>query len=140
MKGVSRRCDTKILLVEDDAATVESVEICIGLRHPEIKIVDMNDGLKALDALKTDRFDVVMIDLGLPDIDGLRLAKAIRRFSNVPILIVSGRYSAEVIDDVTALGASGYIQKPFNFHVLMNALNGMVNRRLNRLAESAQLL
>jgi DNA-binding response OmpR family regulator len=112
----------KILLIEDDEATVETIRMCMEIYHSDTKIISTNQGLKALDMLKTEKFDVALIDLGLPDIDGIDLLRKIRDFSNIPALIISARHSVEAIESAKKLGAIDYITKPFDFHKLLNTL------------------
>jgi DNA-binding response OmpR family regulator len=112
----------KILLIEDDEATVETIRMCMEIYHSETTIVSTNLGLKALDMLKVEKFDIALIDLGLPDIDGLDLLRKIRDFSSIPALIVSARHSTEAIENAKKLGAVDYITKPFDFHKLLNTL------------------
>jgi DNA-binding response OmpR family regulator len=112
----------KILLIEDDEATVETIRMCMEIYRAEATITSTNQGLKAIEILKAEKFDMALIDLGLPDIDGIELLRKIRDFSNIPALIISARHSAEAVESAKKLGALDYITKPFDFHKLLNTL------------------
>jgi two-component system, OmpR family, KDP operon response regulator KdpE len=116
----------KLLLIEDDLATVESIELCLEVNDPESKVVSTSKGLDAIQMLRNDTFDVVIVDLGLPDIDGIEVIEQIRGFSHVPIVVVSARHSPEMISKALSLGANDYITKPFDYRVLLNRLNKLV--------------
>jgi DNA-binding response OmpR family regulator len=116
----------KILLIEDDALTVESIKLCLELYEPESAITSTDKGLEAIQMLKADAFDVVVIDLGLPDIDGMQVLEQIRSFSKVPALILTARHNHESIVRSRELGANDFITKPFNYRLLLNQLHAVV--------------
>jgi DNA-binding response OmpR family regulator len=65
---------------------------------------------------------VVVLDLGLPDIDGIKVLEELRGFSKTPVLVVSARHDPEVITSAMGLGAQDYILKPYNIHTLLSSL------------------
>ena len=103
--------NARILLVEDDPAllTILKASIAYGGFTEE----SVGSGRDALAAFKRGGFDAVLVDLGLPDLDGAEVLRALREISDVPILVVSGRHSER--DKIEALdrGADDYIPKPF---------------------------
>jgi two-component system, OmpR family, KDP operon response regulator KdpE len=116
----------KLLLIEDDLATVESIDLCLEVNDPESKMVSTSKGLDAIQMLHNDTYDGVIIDLGLPDIDGIEVIEQIRGFSQIPIVVVSARHSPEMISKALSLGANDYITKPFDYRLLLNRLNKLV--------------
>lgn len=107
----------KILIVEDERA-IADVEKAY-LERDGYDVVVVSDGLKALDAFRKEQFDLILLDLMLPGIQGGDVCREVRQTSDVPILMVTAR-SGE--DDVIAgldAGADDYIIKPFSPRVLM---------------------
>jgi two-component system KDP operon response regulator KdpE len=100
-----------VLIVEDDAETRAAVVRELAARG--YAIVEAHDGRTALERWAARRPDVVLLDLGLPDLDGLQIVGQIRREASTPIVILSGRY--EEREKVAALdrGADDYVTKPF---------------------------
>lgn len=110
----------KVLLIEDDSA------ICSLLRHylkdSSFKLVEANSAQDGMTAAIEKKPDIIILDLGLPDGDGLQLVKVLREWCSAPILIMSAR--ADDINKVAALdlGADDYITKPFSVTELMARL------------------
>ncbi|CAB5023096.1 unannotated protein [freshwater metagenome] len=112
-----------ILIVEDDDSIAEPLER--GLAREGFNTLRVSTGAAALASAPVD---VVLLDLGLPDMDGGDVCKAIRLVSQVPIIVVSAR--GEEIDRVLLLemGADDYLVKPFGFHELVARI-GAITRR-----------
>lgn len=118
----------KLLLIEDDPATVESIQLCLEVNDPESNIVSTSKGLEAIQILKKEVYDGVIIDLGLPDIDGIEVIEQLRAFSKIPIVVVSARHSPEMISKALTLGADDYITKPFDYRLLLKRLNNLMKK------------
>jgi two-component system KDP operon response regulator KdpE len=116
----------KILLIEDDMETVESIRLCLEIYEPDIELISTNKGLDALEMLKEGDFEGAIVDLGLPDIDGTVVIEKLRSFSSIPVVVLSARYSPEVISQAMSMGANEYITKPFNYRFLLKRLNELV--------------
>ena len=101
----------EILVVEDDAAT--RVVIARALVHAGYRVVEAPDGRSGLERFAARRPDLVLLDLGLPDMDGLRLIHAFRREATTPILILSGRFEEREKVEALDRGADDYVTKPF---------------------------
>jgi two-component system KDP operon response regulator KdpE len=112
----------KILIIEDNEGIVNTLSAIFQLRYPELQLISTNNGYEGLDAVTTGDPDLVILDLGLPDIDGFDVLKKIRRFSSVPIIICTAR--AEHTDMVKGveLGADDYIVKPFKPIYMLNRI------------------
>ncbi|HSW58520.1 MAG TPA: response regulator [Dehalococcoidales bacterium] len=118
----------RLLLVEDDNTTVESVKLCLEIYEPTTDVKSAGRGLEALRLLKTEQFDAVLIDLGLPDIDGIEVIERMRTFSRIPVVVLSARHSPEVIAQALTLGADDYITKPFDYRLLLKRLHKLIEK------------
>jgi DNA-binding response OmpR family regulator len=118
----------RLLLIEDDTTTVESVKLCLEIYEPTSKIKSTGKGLEALRLLKEEKFDAVLIDLGLPDIDGIEVIEQLRTFSQIPAVVLSARHSPDVIAKALTLGADDYITKPFDYRLLLKRLHNLVEK------------
>ena len=101
----------RLLLVEDDPALLSILTAATGFGGFESESV--KTGLEALRAFEDGRFDAVLMDLGLPDMDGGEVLTTLRGLSDVPILVVSGRGSERDKIQALDLGADDFIAKPF---------------------------
>lgn len=120
----------KILLVEDAPQVVESLTLAFQLQWSDVEIVSTGEGEAAIELVETERPDVVLLDVGLPDIDGYQVLRAIRDFSDTPVIMLTAR--DETMDKVKGLelGADDYITKPFD-HLELLARIRTVLRRLD---------
>ncbi|MFJ9906022.1 response regulator [Streptomyces sp. NPDC101152] len=117
---------TRVLVVEDDPQLVRA--LVINMRARRYGVDAAPDGATALELAATRRPDVVMLDLGLPDMDGVEVIRALRGWTRVPILVLSARQASE--EKVAALdaGADDYITKPFSMDELLARLRAAVRR------------
>ena len=109
---------TRILIVEDEERIVSFLEK--GLRAGGYSTVSVDSGTEALAIARDDAFDLVILDLGLPMLDGLDVLRALRRRGeHLPVIVLSARDG--VVDTVAALegGADDYVTKPFRFEELL---------------------
>jgi two-component system, OmpR family, KDP operon response regulator KdpE len=126
---VKQGAKMRILLVEDDETTVESIKLGLEIFKPGTDVVSVDKGLDALKKIKEGSFDVVFLDLGLFDIDGIEVLKQARQFSNLPIIIISARTNQEVIENTQKLGANDFVIKPFDYHVLIKSLEAVTDKK-----------
>lgn len=115
-----------VLLVEDDRSIAESVSA--SLVSAGLEVAHVTTGAAAVDALSLAVPDVVLLDLGLPDMDGLDVARLIREKSQVPVIIVSAR--GDELDRVLGLelGADDYVVKPFSQRELLARIRAVARR------------
>ena len=118
----------KLLLIEDDLPTVESIKLCFEIYESDSTVFSTDKGLEALRLLKNETFDGVIVDLGLPDIDGTVVIEQLRNFSQIPVVVLSARQNPESISKALELGANHYIVKPFNYRLLLNKLHEILNQ------------
>ncbi len=125
----------KILIIEDEKSIAELEKDYLELSHFEVSIE--NDGEQGLKAALSDEYNLVILDLILPDIDGFEVCKRIREKLEIPIIIVSGK--SEDIDKirVLGLGADDYVTKPFSPSELVARVKAHVSR-YNRLTKSGE--
>ena len=127
----------KLLLVDDDAEIRASVRLGFELQWHDVEILEASRGADALDVVERERPDLVLLDIGLPDMDGYRVLRDLRAFSAVPVIMLTAR--DEPIDTVRALeaGADDYVAKPFD-HLELTARVRAVLRRLDLKAPAAR--
>jgi len=117
-----------VLVVEDDDETRAALTRELTTRG--YRVVEAGDGHTALLAWESRRPDVVLLDLGLPDVDGLDIVRRIRREATTPIVILSGRYEEREKVEALERGADDYVTKPFG----VDELNARLRVALRRAA------
>jgi DNA-binding response OmpR family regulator len=117
---------TKVLVVDDEVKIVRTVRAY--LEQAGFTVVTANDGQTALSAFRHERPGLVVLDLGLPGIDGLDVTRAIRRESDVPIIMLTAR--VEESDKLVGLelGADDYVVKPFSPRELVARVRSILRR------------
>ncbi|MGG5373037.1 response regulator transcription factor [Enterococcus sp. AZ196] len=106
-----------ILLIEDDPNITDFMEVVLDQERYQLTIA--SNGMEALTALQTTSIDLVLLDLGLPDIDGIDLLKILRKRMHLPIIIISARNNEEEKVKALDLGADDYVTKPFGTNELL---------------------
>lgn len=116
----------RVLLVEDDADLQVTTRLV--LEHHGFDVTVVGDGLQALEVIRTDHFDVALVDVMLPGIDGIRLTRRARELRDLPIVMLTARDLPH--DQVHGLeaGADDYIVKPFDGDVLVARLRAVMRR------------
>jgi two-component system KDP operon response regulator KdpE len=102
----------KILVVEDDSQ-IRNFIVFI-LEEEGFKVVSADTAQKAMSILVTDDIDILLLDMGLPDYDGMEVIKKLRQWSNIPIIVVSARDQDKEKADALDNGADDYLTKPFS--------------------------
>ncbi|MFC1902935.1 response regulator transcription factor [Chloroflexota bacterium] len=118
----------RVLIIEDSADVVEAVSLCLQLRWPEVNISSTPEGTEGMEKLFSEPYDIVILDINLPDIDGFQILKRTRAFSDVPIIILTVREHER--DQIIGLemGADDYIVKPFRPRDLVARINTVLRR------------
>ena len=118
-----------ILVVDDDKEIVESIEIY--LRNEGYKVFKAYDGLEALDILTNEEIHLILMDIMMPKLDGIKATIIIRQEKNIPIILVSAK--GENTDKILGLniGADDYITKPFNLLELIARVKSNLRRYMN---------
>ncbi|MBI5301621.1 MAG: response regulator transcription factor [Chloroflexi bacterium] len=117
----------RILAVDDEPNIVEFLRVGLGYEGYQVEVA--MDGRAALDRLRQEEFDLVILDVMLPGVDGFEICKRIRANSRVPILMLTAR--DEISDRVTGLdlGADDYLIKPFSFAELLARIRAILRGR-----------
>ena len=118
---------TRILLVEDEQSLADTIKLNLEMEGYKVQLA--NDGKKALRMFKQERFDLVILDVMLPEMDGFTVCEAIRLDNeHVPVLFLTAKHSSS--DRVTGLkmGADDYLTKPFNLEELLLRIQILLKR------------
>jgi two-component system KDP operon response regulator KdpE len=118
----------KILIIEDSPVIVETISLALEIRWPDVKISVTSTGEQGIEMTETESPDVIILDLGLPDISGFDVLKRIRLFSNIPIIILTARQDETDIVKGLEWGADDYMTKPFKQLELLARVQGAIRR------------
>ena len=119
----------KVLIIEDDQAIVDSVAMAFQKHWPTAELVSARLGGEGVELIDDGHFDAVILDLGLPDMDGLDALRQMRLFSSIPVLVLSVREEESDIARALGWGADDYITKPFKNKELVARLQARVRQR-----------
>ena len=127
-----------VLIVEDDAAIRRFLRV--SLMESGYRVIETGSGQEAMRRLRFDRPDIIILDLGLPDVDGLDIIREIRQTSPVPIVILSSRADERGKVEALDLGADDYVTKPFGIDELIARLRTALRHRLHQHGEPARFV
>jgi two-component system, OmpR family, KDP operon response regulator KdpE len=128
---------TRILVVDDEPQIVRALRINLRARHYDVDTAP--DGASALYAAARQHPDLVVLDLGLPDMDGTEVIRGLRGWTVIPIIVLSGRADSRDKVDALDAGADDYITKPFGIEELLARIRA-VTRRGQAAAESGSTI
>ena len=116
----------RIFLVDDEKEIADLIELY--LKNDGYDVIKCSDGKTALDMIRTEVFDLAILDVMLPDVDGFTLCREIRKKYNFPVIMLTARTSdADKISGLT-LGADDYVTKPFNPLELLARVKAQIRR------------
>lgn len=117
---------TRILIVEDEPSIVDNIQYA--LETDGFETICFSSGTKALECLDKEGVDLIVLDVGLPDINGFELCKNIRKRTNTPIIFLTAR--TEEVDRIVGLeiGADDYVTKPFSPRELSARIKAVLRR------------
>lgn len=116
-----------ILIVEDEKQIARFLEM--ELEHAGYECTKEYNGTAAMDRIGQEHFDLILLDIMLPDTDGLSLCQQTRRFSNVPIMFLSAKDDVETKVKGLDMGANDYLTKPFHFQELEARIRSLTRRK-----------
>ncbi len=119
----------KVLLIEDDKDIIDAISLAFQIRWPEAKVVSTRLGEKGVELVEGEVPDIVVLDLGLPDINGFEVLRQIRLFSKVPVIILTVRSDEADVVKGLEWGADDYIIKPFRQLELLARVKAMIRRQ-----------
>jgi len=126
-------CIGKILVIEDNDGMVETITLALQIRWPEVCVIATGTGKEGVELVKKEKPEVVILDLGLPDINGFEVLKRLRRFCDTPVIILTVRRDEEDIVKGLELGANDYIVKPFRQMELLSRVNVHLRKNIGTL-------
>ncbi|MFF7447862.1 MULTISPECIES: response regulator [unclassified Streptomyces] len=126
LTGGTPRTPTRVLVIEDEPQIVRALVINLKARKYEVDAA--HDGATALKLAAARHPDVVVLDLGLPDMDGVEVIRGLRGWTRVPILVLSARHSSDEKVEALDAGADDYVTKPFGMDELLARLRAAVRR------------
>ncbi|MFC4018362.1 response regulator [Micromonospora sp. GCM10011542] len=128
----------RILVVDDEPQILRALRINLRARGYDVQVADT--GTAALKAAASHPPDLVVLDLGLPDIDGVDVIRGLRGWTTVPIIVLSGRAGSQ--DKVAALdaGADDYVTKPFGIDELLARVRAVTRRLAATTADAAPVV
>lgn len=115
---------TKKVLVAEDSSVIQNLTKKI-LQFQNFDIAVVKNGKQVLEALEKDDFDVILLDINMPLMDGMECAKQIRALkdskkANIPIIAITGNAKNYTMEEFKGVGINEYLQKPLNFDSLVN--------------------
>jgi two-component system KDP operon response regulator KdpE len=124
---------TIVLTVDDDPAILRTLGINLRARGYEVEAA--SDGRSALEIVHERMPDVILLDLGLPDLDGIAVLRQLRSFSQVPVIVVSARAQSDDKVEALDLGADDYVSKPFDLEELLARVRAATRRGVTGASE-----
>jgi two-component system KDP operon response regulator KdpE len=118
--------DERILLVEDDPAIVRF--LCLALKTNHYSVISAINGITGINLFLSEKPDIVLLDLGLPDIDGMEVLEQIRGIGKTPVIILSARDRESEKVDALDKGADDYVTKPFTVGELMARIRVLLRK------------
>lgn len=118
----------KVVVIDDSPDVAEVVSLCFQLRWSGTTVVSASKGARGLELIETESPDVAILDIGLPDMDGIQVLRQIRNFSQVPVIMLTVRGEDADIARCLELGADDYIVKPFSHIELLARVQAVLRR------------
>jgi DNA-binding response OmpR family regulator len=128
------------LVVEDDHHIQEAIKLFFHILWPEADLTFCRDGQSGINEVRKKAPDIVLLDLGLPDMDGFEVLSCLRSFSNVPIVILTGQRGSDQIVRAMQSGADDYIVKPFKqIEIMLRIRKAISTGRLKNFSRAMNL-
>lgn len=118
----------KVTIIEDDRSIIDAVNLAFEFRWPEARVASATSGKAGIDLIRRESPDVVILDINLPDMNGFDVLKELRRFTAVPVIILTVRSQDEDMLRGLEAGADDYIIKPFNYLTLLARVKAVLRR------------
>ncbi len=119
----------KALIIEDDENIIASLKLALGMRWPGIELLSSRLGEEGLTIAENKQPDIIILDLGLPDINGFQVLKQLRLFSEVPVIILTVLGDEDDVVRGLELGANDYIIKPFRKLEFLARVNSLLRKQ-----------
>ena len=128
----------KLLIIEDDYETVDFISLSLNIGNTDFTLISTDRGKDGVAMVESESPDLVILDLGLPDINGFEVLKEIRLFSEVPILVLTARHEEPYIIKALEYGADDYVTKPFRQLELLARIKA-IHRRHTTKVQNAKI-
>jgi two-component system KDP operon response regulator KdpE len=119
----------RILIIEDDQAIVDTISLAFQIHWPEAQLVSTRLGEEGIEAVENEAPDIVILDLGLPDMDGFEVLRQVRLFSSVPVIVLTVKTDEADVIKGLELGADDYMAKPFRQMELLSRLKVQLRKQ-----------
>ena len=130
--------EERILIVEDELQLARLMEL--ELDHEGYAVKVSHNGREALGLLQEEEFDLVLLDIMLPEMDGVEVCRRLREFSDIPVIMVTARDAVPEKVEALDTGADDYITKPFAIEELLARIRALLRRKNNALKEDNNVL
>lgn len=127
---------TKIFVIDDDNAVTDLLSVLLTSQGFEVWAT--NSSTEGLTRIRENTPDLVILDLMMPEMDGWEICRAVRAFSDVPIIVLSALNDPSMVASVLDAGADDYLTKPTPSRVLVAHINRLVNRKANNVSVNSQ--
>jgi DNA-binding response OmpR family regulator len=117
---------TRVLVIDDDVEMTELLKIV--LEPNEFEVFSANSGVEGIESIRKNKWDVIILDLLMPEMDGWQVCEAIREFSQVPILVLSAVSKPGMVSRALDAGADDYLIKPMPSSVLVAHIKNLTRR------------
>ncbi len=122
----------KVLIIEDAQEIVDAVSLCLNLRWPEAEVASASEGKTGIELCEKLAPDLIILDIGLPDMSGLDVLRALRQISDVPITMLTVHSEEEAIARYLEEGADEYVVKPFSHIEFIGRMQALIRRSASR--------
>jgi len=120
---------TKIIVIDDDTAVTDLLSVL--LKSHGFEVLATNNSTEGLSLIREEEFDLVILDLMMPEMDGWEICKEVRSFSQVPIIVLSALNDPSMVASVLDAGADDYLTKPTPSRILVAHINRLTRRNGN---------
>lgn len=118
----------KVLVIDDDPDVARVISLCFKMRWPQTEVVSAVDGIEGLLLVENNHPDVVILDVGLPEMNGYEVCYKIRSISDVPVIMLTVRDADTDVSCGLEIGADDYITKPFSYIQLLSRVQAVLRR------------
>ncbi len=118
----------KVVVIDDSPEIIEVVSLCFQLRWSGAELISASTGTEGLELIESESPDIVILDIGLPDMEGFEVLREIRRFSQVPVIMLTVRKEDTDVAKGLEMGADDYISKPFSHIELVARVQAVLRR------------
>ncbi len=118
----------KVIVIEDQQNIIDAIRTAFEFRWPEVTVKASKKGREGVELVRREHPDFIILDINLPDIDGFHVLKQVRKFSSVPVIILTVRSDDTDVMQGLEAGADDYIVKPFNYLTLLARVKAVLRR------------